>query len=730
VNPSRTLVRAGAVLASAALLVPATATTAGATGAARSDTVLMTVNSVSPSTPKPTKAATPLTVVLTLRNTSGTDLTGVRIIGERGDPIGNQDALNSAIADATPPASPGLPIPSQTPLIVDLPAGESVTATFATTTSTQDDGKGICLCHQAIYPLFFSAHQVGAGGVDQLLGVAATYLPVFYAKPAPVQVSWIWPLLERPHRLAGDTVFTDDLLAASVGPDGRLSRALEVVEQVGPTVPLTLLIDPELLDELEVMASGPYTVASPTGGKSTPGTGQAVASEWLDRLRTVLTTDPDVQVELTPYADPDVESLTARGLSWTSGVPSAMSAHVSDVLAGRAIDSTLAWPVAGAISRRTLATLAKTGVGTVVLKSTAVTPRPANGAVPRGLARLQAGYDIAAALTSRAVERYVANAITLGGLGIRVLPQLVAELAVRAAQEPDVEHDVTITPPRYVEPDVAAAVQTITETSTSTFSQPVSLQSAVKGSLLPTGTSQLARVPVSATTPVPVTLDAATNAVAGLPVIASLLDQKDDAAAKALVDNLPIAIQRAESSAWRDASGSTAAVYAAQLNDQITGITSGVRIINPPSGVYTLASNSSPLPITVDNELPYPVTIRIRVTTVPEGLAGFTTRDIGTQRVDSNQKRTLNVPTTTERSGRIRISAELLTPSGASLGAPVGLTVRSTALGVIGVVITVVAGVVLALALLFRLIRRLRARRPPQKPPVEPVPLDEPEPAS
>jgi hypothetical protein len=54
----------------------------------------------------------------------------------------------------------------------------------------------------------------------------------------------------------------------------------------------------------------------------------------------------------------------------------------------------------------------------------------------------------------------------------------------------------------------------------------------------------------------------------------------------------------------------------------------------------------------------------------------------------------------------------LFTPSNEQLGAPVDLSVHSTALGAIGVIITITAAAVLVLALLIRFIRRLRNPKP------------------
>jgi uncharacterized protein DUF6049 len=728
VKPPRFLLRAGAAAATLAVLAlgPGPAAAAPGHSAQRADGLRMFVESISPSTPVPTSTPRLLTVTIRLENTTDTDYKDVKLLGERGDPIANQSSLDTALATTTVPPAPGLPIPAVHPKAIDIPALEPVTATFTARYSRTDDGSGLCLCQDRIYPLYFSAHVTGDGGVDQRLGAVATYVPSFVADPAPDRVTWIWPLIDRPHRLFEDNVFTDDELAGTVVSGGRLDRALQVVERAGPTIPMTLVIDPELIDELAVMA-GPSGYRVQTGDKTVPGTGQAAASNWLDRLRGALDADPRLQVTFTPYADPDIESLNRANVSWTNTMPVQMSARIGAAVPGQALDATVAWPASGAVSSTTLGLLAARGVSTVVLNQAAVLPRVAAGAVPSGLARLDSGgTDLAAALVSPTIENDVAKA--LGPTGRASLPRLVAELAVRAAQEPGAEHPVVITAPRYVDPSVDAAVQAIKDTSESTFAKPTSLLGMVGGELLPTGRSRLAPVPASAGG-LPASTVAATSQAAGaLPDITSLLTppprkgvvSRPDGAAQALLTGLPVGIQRAASSAWRQkdaASTDAAGEFARAVSRQIDSIENGVQIVRPSSGSYTLASESSQLPITVDNKLPYPVTIRINITTDVNGLPGFSTKDLGFRSVDSNQKRTLNVPTTTVRKGRIKVHAALLTPNGVTLGEPVPLTVRSTALGGVGVVITIVAGVVLVLALLVRAVRQLRRRRRPAPPP-------------
>ena len=200
-----------------------------------------------------------------------------------------------------------------------------------------------------------------------------------------------------------------------------------------------------------------------------------------------------------------------------------------------------------------------------------------------------------------------------------------------------------------------------------------------------------------------------------LPAISTMLSRSP--AGQAVASGLAPALQRTESAAWR-ADGvqngrRTGASISAQLSGQVNAILSGVQIVNPRYGSYTLAGSNSPVPITVRNALPYPVAVSITVTTVGN-LPGLTVKTLPVQVIAAASKQTVQVPTVIERSGRIPVDAVLSAPNDYQLGHPVKLFIHSTVLGTIGIVITVVAGVVLVIALLVRYlrrIRRLRARR-------------------
>jgi hypothetical protein len=201
------------------------------------------------------------------------------------------------------------------------------------------------------------------------------------------------------------------------------------------------------------------------------------------------------------------------------------------------------------------------------------------------------------------------------------------------------------------------------------------------------------------------TIAAADDVDRVIPAMRSMLSSTD---ADRLLTDYPPAVQRLESSEWRSVPGGGAA-FAADVSRRLNRLETAVQIIKPSSGTYTLASSNSPLPLTVHNGLDVPVTVRIAVSTVTN-LPGFRASDPGRQIVNPGANLTLHVPTDVQRTGRFQVQAMLLSPNGTEIGAPVYLSIRSTALGVIGVIITIVAGVVLALALLFRAVRRLRHR--------------------
>ncbi|MEO6885511.1 MAG: hypothetical protein ABI232_04375 [Jatrophihabitantaceae bacterium] len=677
------------------------------------DKVQVQVLTVDPNSPAASTKPQPLTFMLSLTNATQAPLTGLTITAERGDPIGTQQALDHAIADPQPPTDElagNVIKPDAPPLTASLPAGATIRLSIHTDSDIPQDA-GLCICHDAIYPIYFTVQQQAEDGSTATLGTAQTYLPAFKDPPRKVQVGWIWPLLERPHRLLSQTAFTDDQLAQSVAGGGRLDRLLQVAEQVGATVPMTLVIDPELLAELQTMTTG-YQVQE-SDGSSVAGTGGAAAADWLSRLRGLLDTVPQMEVDLTPYADPDISALVGNGLSWATTMPTAMQDAVMSALGRRLPDSDIAWPAGNQASQGTLAALVQNGARAVVLAGQSVSAPSGQDQVaepPSGLAQIRtASGSAVAALVSPSVDRYVGPALALGGNGLKLLPELVSEVAIRAIDPASAQY-VLLVPPRDLNPDLAVSVRALRAVAQTAWSSAVPLRSALD-TTQPTKVVTLldSSGPSDAEAP---GIQAAQQVTNVLPGLTSMFTAAD---AHSLLGTIPAGVQRVMSNSWAvDPDAQLTAIN--ELQKRLTSLQNGVHLVKPTNGTYTLGSNDSPLPITIDNTLGVTVSVRIQLSTVGN-LPGFKADDLGVQSIPTQGKLQLHVPVHVDRAGRIPVQVVLYAPAAETqggqltLGESLQLSVHSTALGDIGKVITLLAAVVLALALLVRIVRRVRAGR-------------------
>ena len=193
-----------------------------------------------------------------------------------------------------------------------------------------------------IYPLLVNANGTPDYGAPARLDNARFLLPVIGVPPdraddldsavapdtsRPVLITMLWPLADRP-RLApgvpGGTIpvrLVDDDLATSLAAGGRLDILLSAAEvatshDVDPdgavNRAMCLAVDPDLLVTVNAMTGGYVVSDSPDGpaqqpGTPThPGTGQAAATGWLNRLRALA---HRTCVAPLPYAQADLDAL-------------------------------------------------------------------------------------------------------------------------------------------------------------------------------------------------------------------------------------------------------------------------------------------------------------------------------------------------------------------------------------------------------------------------------------
>lgn len=234
----------------------------------------------------------------TLTNDSDDTISDVSLRLQRGARLTDRQQLGTDAADPSPAGT------AQAPFVVvpgELDPGDSLSFTYMATSAQ------LSLSTDGVYPLLVNANGSRQGMVQRVAELS-TYLVV--QPPVPTSrttVAWLWPLVDQPHRDATGA-FLDDELAGVVASGGRLDRALAVLEQLpddGVGVPVTLAVDPALVEALGHMAAG-YTV---DGG---PGQGTTAATDWLARLRALAAVHPVLAL---PYADVDADALQAAGLS-------------------------------------------------------------------------------------------------------------------------------------------------------------------------------------------------------------------------------------------------------------------------------------------------------------------------------------------------------------------------------------------------------------------------------
>ena len=148
---------------------------------------------------------------------------------------------------------------------------------------------------------------------------------------------------------------------------------------------------------------------------------------------------------------------------------------------------------------------------------------------------------------------------------------------------------------------------------------------------------------------------------------------------------------------------------AAQQRLAVTGATvtdmfNSVTIVNP-GGSYTLATERSPLPLALRNDLPVPIRVRLQVDAPP----GMTVTDLGEIELPPGYL-PLQVPIEVHFTQRVAVDVALRTADGLPLGEPVRLSVHSNAYGKVLFFITLSVGAVLVALAGRRLWHRFRGQ--------------------
>lgn len=291
---------------------------------------------------------------------------------------------------------------------------------------------------------------------DQVLGIKRTFLPwQSEDSDSKTGISYLWPLIAPAH-LTAETgsdeqqtpVFADDDLAAEIAPGGRLEQMVSL----GSQLPVTWVVDPDLLASVDAMTKS-YRVRS--GDTTVAGTNQAVAKKWLTSLESAV---GEGKIVALPFGDPDLASIAHRGKN-VSGTLSHL--QTASEVAGMTVETILhvkpstdfAWPVDGAIDPSIVDVATSAGAHHVIARSDSLQETGGLLYTP-GAARPIGGGTTAVVSDARLSTAFQGDMDKAGDSTLAVQKFLALTLSL-TEQDTDKDRSIVVAPQRM--PTVAQA---------------------------------------------------------------------------------------------------------------------------------------------------------------------------------------------------------------------------------------------------------------------------------
>lgn len=444
------------------------------------------------------------------------------------------------------------------------------------------------------------------------------------------------------------------------------------------------------------------------------GTGGAAAAAFLQRLRQLAGKS---WVLVLPYSNPDVVALTRSGMGSNLKDLAGTGRSIATRVLGRThLITTVALPPDGLADPATLAHYQAAGFRSVLLSGASVT----GGSSRSSIGRLAtAGDDALPALLDNSELRPVLTDILApttpadAGRTLNTAVALIGQRALDGDRRPMLRMpDSTISTAGL--DDLGAAVAALAADGAVRPADPAALTADVPAAVIGT-----AVFPDSAAADL---LPAGylgrltdVRADAGSLTGALTVDKTDtnqgidagDTTGLDLIRSIGSAVRPLSSVSLRSDRGPSAAVFstvAATIDHLRAGVT-----IRPTVGSYTLASTDSPLVLTVQNTLPFPVRMKMRIDGGQQ--AGLITTVPPIIELAANSRQQVKILATVSRAGSFSVSARLMSPDGRDWNLSVLLPIRSNAYGTLTIILITVAGGVLLLMVVWRIWQRYRARQ-------------------
>ncbi|MEV0696420.1 DUF6049 family protein [Saccharopolyspora sp. NPDC050389] len=667
-------------------------------------------------TPSVVGAGSPGEVVITgrLTNTSDHQINNVEARVQRGNATTTEPAVQRALRND--PAT--VTEPSFTPIADRLAPGQQIPVELRIPLTGPNS---LQLSQPGVYPLLVNVNGAPGGGGRARIAQAQFLLPVLAppggepVRPArPTETSMMVPIVDFP-RLEREAiggmraVLVDDQLSTSLAPGGRLYDLVQAVtDRAGPGSPvgnaLCFAVDPDLLITARAMQHG-YLVRQPDGSL-VEGIGSGAADLWLSKLREATN---GRCVTALPYADADIVALGRAGLpDLVKGALDGTSL-VRDIL--RVEPRDLLWPMEGALADPAIGKLPRTEL---------MEPRALN--LPAGsLSPVRVrGQDMAAVpidpLLTSALDPLHDTELKVTALsppenGSLSAQNALGALAFRATQGQVPGATSVLAPPRRWNlrgDDLRALLEGMQQLNEAGLIRlapvpeptPATLPEADLDYPVDTGSAEI---------PQPVLEQlAAQNFKVGDLFVSSQEERSSPVQVGEVTTPLRNGLLRGAASAWRG-NPDAARQWVDRASAAIGDVLGQVRIEEFGGQMARMDTATAPIPVTVVNDLPITVGVVFRIPQVP-GVQ--VQHDFGGPvTVPANGRRSIWLPTNTQRAGKFAIDVTITTEAGTQFGTTKRLQIESSNYGALIPVLTGIAAALLVLMSAMRIIKRALARR-------------------
>ncbi|GFG53413.1 hypothetical protein CQY20_12265 [Mycolicibacterium agri] len=702
-----------------------------------------------------------VTVAGTVRNVGDREVRDVMVRLERAPAVASSAGLRTNLGGEN---SQFEPVAEFTTVSTDLQRGQDVAFRLTVPLRSQQV-PSLGIDQPGVYPLLVNANGTPDYGAPARLDDARFLLPIIGVPPEgsesaadaladvvapdtskPVGLTVLWPLGDQP-RLApgvpGGTTpvrLVDDGLAAELAPGGRLDVLLSSVDfATNPTVDpggqvrgaLCLAVDPALLVTVNAMTAGYVVNDGPDIGPATPtrpGTGQEAAVNWLNRLKALA---QRMCVAPTNYAQADLDALARVNDPGLSAIATNGAGDIVDQILGITstrgatliADGPLTGPAIGLLGAQG-PTVAIAAADLPAENSTDGEPAMADVAPVRYTPEVAAApFDptVGAALAGLGADPWTPSYLDPAfdvplqhDSPVARRQDAVAALLWRGLQ-PDAEPRTQILMPpvdwRVDAADAEAVLSAVATSIRAELATPRPLTAVIAAGRA---------VPQQDSRPLPEQVTGNPNArfddgvVSGIArttgrlwglTAALTTDERTGLTGIQYTAPLREDMLRALSqSVPPDARNGLASMRLNATSAMVDDMFNAVTIVNP-GGAYTLATERSPLPLALRNDLPVPIRVRLQVDAPP----GMSVTDMGVIELPPGFL-PLQVPVEVHFTQRVAVDVALRTADGLPLGEPVRLSVHSNAYGKVLFFITLSVGAVLVLLAGRRLWHRFRGQ--------------------